>query len=229
MPKSKDLKRLVRTRMTKTGESYTAARTQLLEKKKKGKQSAVPPSDYAKVAGMSDAAVEKATGCSWKLWIQALDCSKAFEMKHRDIAKYILEKYDISGWWAQTVTVGYERIRGLREKGQQRDGGYNINKSKTIPVPIRDLYQAFATKRARSRWLGEVDIKVKKSTVDKSVRFLWADGTPLEVHFWSKGAAKSQVQLQHRGLPSKAAADKMRAYWTERMAALTRSLAPSKR
>ena len=34
MPTQKDLKRLVRGRMKKTGESYTAARARLLEKKK---------------------------------------------------------------------------------------------------------------------------------------------------------------------------------------------------
>jgi hypothetical protein len=33
MPTGKDLKRLVRDRMKKTGESYTAARMQLLKKK----------------------------------------------------------------------------------------------------------------------------------------------------------------------------------------------------
>ena len=32
MPKQKDLKRLIRTRMQKTGESYTIARSQVLDK-----------------------------------------------------------------------------------------------------------------------------------------------------------------------------------------------------
>ena len=59
------------------------------------------------------------------------------------------------------VTVGYERIRGLREKGQRRGGGYDVNKSKTVHVPIHKLYLAFSTKRTRSRWLGEVDLVVK--------------------------------------------------------------------
>ena len=34
MPRNKDLKRLVRARMSKTGESYTAARSQILSKSK---------------------------------------------------------------------------------------------------------------------------------------------------------------------------------------------------
>ena len=46
MPKQKDLKRLIRSRMKKTGEAYTAARLQILKKTE-------PTSNYAKVAGMS--------------------------------------------------------------------------------------------------------------------------------------------------------------------------------
>lgn len=44
MPKQKDLKRVIRSRMQKTGESYTAARAQLLRKRE-------PATDYAAKAG----------------------------------------------------------------------------------------------------------------------------------------------------------------------------------
>src|SRR6185503_8061251 len=51
MPKHKDLKRLVRSRMKKTGESYTAARAQLIHKKTRTQAAttgSVPPAvDYA--------------------------------------------------------------------------------------------------------------------------------------------------------------------------------------
>jgi hypothetical protein len=66
MPKQKDLKRIVRSRMQKTGESYTAARHQILNKAKP---------DYAPLAGMSDAAVTKRTGHDWAYWVRTLDAS----------------------------------------------------------------------------------------------------------------------------------------------------------
>ena len=47
MPTQKDLKRLVRSRMKKTGEAYTAARLQVLRKRE-------PSVNYADVAGMSE-------------------------------------------------------------------------------------------------------------------------------------------------------------------------------
>jgi uncharacterized protein YndB with AHSA1/START domain len=101
-----------------------------------------------------------------------------------------------------------------------------VNKSKTIGVPLAKLYGAFATKRARDRWLGEVELEVKKATRGKTIRMLWEDGTPLEAYFDSKGKAKSVVTLQHRNLASKEAADRMRDFWTGRLGALAGLLAP---
>ena len=67
MPQQKDLKRVVRTRMQKPGESYTAARVQVLRKKSE------PAPDYAALSGVSDSAIEKATGRSWIEWVKILD------------------------------------------------------------------------------------------------------------------------------------------------------------
>ena len=57
MPKNKDLKRLARSRMRKTGESYTTARAQLLHKKNRPSPTVVPESEFASLTGMSDEAV----------------------------------------------------------------------------------------------------------------------------------------------------------------------------
>ena len=41
-------------------------------------------------------------------------------MGHRAIAVYLHEQQKLPArtWWSQEVTVGYERIRGLREEHQ---------------------------------------------------------------------------------------------------------------
>ncbi len=220
MPKQKDLKRAVRTRMRKTGESYTAARKQLLKKERPGRGLPLPAGDLAELAGMSDRAVKAKTGRDWKGWVRALDRIEAHSLPHKDIARHLHRELELSGWWAQTVTVGYERIRGLRDKGQRRGGGYDVNKSKTLPVPLARLYAAFGARQRRA-WMPGASPKVRKATREKSMRLTWEDGTPVDVHFWSKGAAKSQVQLQHRGLASKEVTDRVRAEWTARLAALT--------
>ena len=41
-------------------------------------------------------------------------------MGHKAIAVYLHEQQKLPAWWSQEVTVGYERIRGLREEHQTR-------------------------------------------------------------------------------------------------------------
>jgi len=225
MPTNKDFKRLVRGRMQKTGEAYTTARAHLLEQKP---PVAVPPAtvDYAKLAGRGDAVLKEKTGCTWERWVKALDRAQAYTWSHREIATYVHEKYKIPGWWAQTVTVGYERIKGLRAIGQRRDGSFEASKSRTFAVPLVRLYRAWHDSRTRARWLPGVDLTVRTATRGKSMRITWPDRTSVEVGFTSKGPAKSLVAVQHGRLPDRAAQTRVKQYWAERLDALTEVLAP---
>jgi len=243
MPIHKDLKRLVRARMAKTGEAYTAARAKLLSQRgaeeaaraetgQNGQEpSALPapsvsPAQWAELAGKSDEALKAKTGCTWEKWVWALDRVKAHQWPHREIAQYVHEKYQINGWWAQTVTVGYERIKGLREQGQRRSGEYEANKSRTVPVSLTKLYRAFSQPRLRSKWLPDVTLAVRSATPNKYIHITWEDGTSVDAGFTSKARSKAQVAVQHMKLPSKEAANRMKQYWTERLEALEEMLAP---
>ena len=207
MPKQKDLKRVVRTRMQKTGEAYTAARLQVLKKKEV---------DFASVAGMSDASVHKATGRSWAQWVKELDEVGAASKPHREIAKHV-SALGAPDWWSQMVTVGYERIRGLRDKGQRRGGGYEAGKSRTFNVPLKKLYNAFVKNVPSNATL-------KGATPNKRVRLAWDDGTTVEATFISKTPAKSVVAVTHQKLRDKSAVEKMKAFWSGRLAALAETI-----
>ena len=222
MPTDKDRKRLTRARMQKTGESYTAARAQLI-RRKSGAAASPPreaPIDHAAIAGMSNETVKAKTGRTWPEWTRVLDAVDAAAWPHRRIAEYVNTGHAVPQWWAQTVTVGYERIRGLRQTGQRRDGSHEASKSRTIAVPIDVLYRAWSDTRKRKRWLADVAFTVRKATPEKSVRLGWPDGSNAEIYFLAKSEAKSQIAVQHRGLTSKSDADAMKAFWTERLDAL---------
>jgi uncharacterized protein YndB with AHSA1/START domain len=222
MPTNKDFKRLVRGRMQKTGESYTAARAILLQTRPTVPQRTPTshPVDFAKLAGMSDATIKAKTGCTWERWVWALDRVGAHEWPHRDIAEHVHTKYKIPGWWSQSVTVGYERIKGLRVIGQRRDGGFEAAKSKTFPVPVGRLYRAWKNARTRARWLPGVSLTIRTAIPDRSMRITWPDRTTVALWFSPKGAAKSQVAVQHLKLPAKEAATRMKEYWAGRLEAL---------
>ena len=224
MPTNKDFKRLVRARMRKTGEAYTTARAQLLNKKHAPAPLATA-ADYATLAGRSDAAVKAQTGCTWERWVKALDRIAAHTWPHRRIAQYVHEKYKVPGWWAQTVTVGYERIKGLRAIGQRRDGAFEATKSKVFAVPLARLYRAFSDTRTRARWLPNVDLTVRTATRNKSMRITWPDNTSVQLGFTRKGVSKAQVQIQHGKLPDRAASTRTKQYWAERLDALGNVLA----
>jgi hypothetical protein len=237
MPANKDFKRLVRARMGKTGEAYTTARSQLLKRPKR-RSSALAPElapqpaaapDYAALAGMADATIAARTGCTWERWVDALDHVGAHEWVHRDIARYVHEKYKVPDWWTQAVTVGYERIKGLRAIGQRRGGGYEASKSKVFAVPVARLYRAFHDPRTRRRWLGANRLAVRTATAEKSMRIAWPDGTAVDLYFVAKGAGRSQLAIQHRKLADKASADRMKEWWAERLAALAGLLQSTKR
>ena len=224
MPANKDFKRLVRGRMQKTGESYTTARVHILNKKPRPTSSPTRV-DYAALAGMSDAAVKAKTGCNWERWVHALDYAGAHDWPHRDIAEYVHKKFKVADWWCQTVTVGYERIKGLRAIGQRRGGGFEASKSKTFAVPLGRLYRAWVDGRTRARWLPDIGLTVRTATRNKSMRITWPDQTSVQLGFIGKGPAKSQVAVQHGRLVDRAAATKMKAFWEERLQALGQVLA----
>src|SRR5205085_12132699 len=110
----------------------------------------------------------------------------------------------------QTVTVGYERIKGLRTRGQQRDGSYGASKSRTFDAPVDTLFHAWANASIRKRWLTDAGVKVRTATPPKSMRLGFADGTIVAVGFIAKGASKSSVAIEHTKLPDQATADRLK-------------------
>ena len=242
MTTQKDFKRLVRGRMQKTGETYTAARAVLLRQGSKARaqsvegnghqaappslpSSAVKPEDFAKLAGMSDAKIKESTGCTWERWVWTLDQVSAHNWPHREIAQYVKEKYKVPDWWTQAVTVGYERIKGLRAKGQRRTGSWEASKSRTMDAPVGKLFRSFKQPKLRTAWLNGAKVVLRTSVPNKSVRMTWEDGSSVEAYFTSRGRSKSVVAIQHTKLESRESAERMKAFWGERLEALSGQLA----
>jgi hypothetical protein len=212
MTEQKNLKRRVRARMEKTGERYTAARRHV-----------VADTDEPFVAdpGLTDETLREKTGKSWKEWVAILDEWGARERPHGEIASYVAEEHGIPGWWAQTVTVGYERARGLRAPGQRRGGGFEVTVSKTVAAPLERLAAAFIEDDERERWFPGAPMHPRPTQSARSARFDWEDGrTRVVVYFTEKGPEKTSVAVQHERLADPDEAEAMRGLWRERLAEL---------
>jgi len=229
MPRQKDLKKLVRARMRKTGEAYTAARAQIVKRKAVEKAAApqqpgdVLVTDYAKVAGMSDAAVKAKTACTWERWVKSLDHHGAASMPHGEIATLIHEKWKVDGWWSQMVAVGYERIKGLRERGQRRTGHYDASKSRTFNVPVARVFDAVTVRRLLARWLPDAS-KVRTTRKERSARLVMKDGSIAAFGLTKKGETKTILSVQQGKLPDRAARERVKRSWGERLDALAEVL-----
>jgi hypothetical protein len=218
MTERRSFKRLVRARMEKTGESYTAARAQLLAGQN-GERTQEPT-----VLPLSDEAVRRRTGRGWEEWFDLLDEWGAPERAHKEIASWVGEEHDLDGWSAQAVTVAYERARRGRAIGERREG-FGIGASKTVAVPVERLFDAFVDESLRERWLPDGELRERTATRPKSARYDWGDGsTRVIVGFEAKGEAKSTVAIEHERLANAREAERMKAYWRERVAALKEEL-----
>ncbi len=231
MTSDKAQKRAIRARMNKTGERYTAARRHFL-----GEHLPAPESDtqtepepaiapHVADPGMSEEAVQLATGRTWDEWLAVLDVWGAADLSHTEIARHVAEEYRISGWWAQSVTVGYERMRGKRAVHQVADG-FSVSVSRTFPVSVERLFAVFADETERDRWLQSGTLRLRTAQEGRSARFDIGDGRMrLEAFFTSKGTDKASVALQVSKLVNADEVEAARAVWKANLSRLAEVIA----
>ena len=221
MTKQKSFKLLVRSRMAKTGESYTSARAALLN------GAGTPATDDGKPPlAVSDESIRERTGRGWEEWFDALDEWGAPDRPRRDIARWVAEQLTIEplGWNAQAITMSYERARRGRAVGEHPDG-FRAGVTKTVAVPVDRLFDAFVDAAERTRWIADGQLRERTATRPKTAHFDWGDG-PSRVHvtFVAKDAEKSTATISHERLADAKERDRMKRYWNERTDALQKEL-----
>jgi len=215
MTRDKARKRETRTRMAKTGEKYSAARSRVVEAHD-------PP---VHDPGFTDSSIRRGTGRGLRDWLRTLDDWGAKDHTFGEIATYLQEEHGVSGWWSQTVAVAWERARGRRQMYQSASGSFQVSVSKTLPVEIGALYRAFADGRRRNRWLERGTLRVRTSRENQSARFdFQGEGSRVHVYFEAKGPEKTTVTVQHEKLSGPDAVEEKRAFWKERLGKLAEIL-----
>jgi uncharacterized protein YndB with AHSA1/START domain len=220
MTTEKARKRAVRTRMAKTGERYAAARRHIVADDPPASPAAataLPP----RVAdpGMTDTAIATGSGEGWDHWFRLLDGWGAAERSHTDIARYLRQAHGVDGWWAQAVTVGYERARGLRAR-HQTSRGFEVSVSKTIPAPRDEVWTAVLEPRRRRRWLepGDLGSRRRAGPVGRSATFdRPSDGTRVAIAIDARADGRSTVTVTHEGLAGAEDVEGRRVAWRERL------------
>jgi hypothetical protein len=241
MSTQRTFKRRVRSRMAKTGESYTSARSQLL-RKAPGPDPVVPaepgagdeavhsagPAPVGEVVDpallpTTDAAMQKATGRSYADWFRILDDWGARERTHTEIASWLSGEQGVAGWWSQSVTVGYERARGRRAI-HQMSGGYSVGANRTVACSADRLLAAAIAEGQRAGWLQENPTK-RRNYQGLGIRFEWADPpSRVAIFVAEKAPDKATISIQHEKLPDATAGERLKAFWRDQLNQLKSAL-----
>lgn len=173
---------------------------------------------------LSDDVLREATGKDWPQWFAALDAWGATSRNHTEIARHVREDHGVDGWYAQSVAVGYEQERGLREVGQSSTGEWRTSGSKTIAASSAKVIEAFADEAVRRRWLPDADLTLRTHRPAKSVTadFKDAEGTTsrISVTLTVKAPEKTVVGVGHEKLRDAAEVAAYKVFWRERLAEL---------
>lgn len=166
-------------------------------------------------------AIARATAKSWSDWLAWLETQQARDLTHQEIAERIRERGDVSGWWAQTITVAYEQHIGRREPGQDCDGSYQVGVSKTLPTTLDEALARWSELMAGAESLSDIPISRGPETSSTEKWRYWrcglADGSRVSVHVHQKTAGKAVLGIQHDKLESLDQVEHWRAFWKARV------------
>ena len=245
MTRARALKQTIRARAAKTGERYTTARRHVLRElnqaptqidKPKGLSPQVKAVPKTTKGAISDASVLKKTGHDLAHWFAVLDKFGAVGKGHTASARHLYDAHGVDGWYAQGITVSYERERGVRAMNQRFDGAWEVSVSKTMTASTAQLVKALSDARKRHDWIGEADPKLAKAMAggfaDKKstgfvvrpdglgrFRYRW-DGSIVQLYAIPKAGGKVTLTVQHTKLPDGEAVERYRVQWKSALALL---------
>ena len=217
MTTQKTLKRRVRARAAKTGESYTAARAQLLRPTQ-------APIDTKALAGVSEEAMLGRTGRPLTEWFAMLDAWGATERTHTQIARWLRDEQGVDGWWSQTITVAHERAHGRRVL-HQTAGGFSVGVTRTMAAGEERVLVAFRDSSRRAEWLPDGGLEPNAAYRGRRGRYDWTDPpSRVWVDLVAKADGRTAVTITHERLPDADAAERTKGMWRQHLGALTELL-----
>jgi hypothetical protein len=167
---------------------------------------------------VSDEAVKKQTGKTWDQWFVILNKAGCREMDHTEIAHFLSTEYIKNGWWAQMVTVEYERASGARKINENKDG-FLVAVHKTVGIPVRQLQREWQ-KIVRSKALAPRNLVQIPSKTKRPMLRYKADVGSVVVFFDERGDNRSRIMVESVKLPSQKTVEERRAYWKKVLSTL---------
>lgn len=172
-----------------------------------------------KKESLTDEAVKKATGKGWEKWFTILNQEKAAKFEHKEIAKLLSGKYEVDGWWAQSITVEYERHLGKRQVGQVKDGTFQTAVSKTLPGNLDQVLKKWLDKVRDVKEFNSIPL-AGKPVISKTEKWRYwrvdlRDGSRVTITVGTKTADKTILTFSTEKLKDQDAIEHWKAYWKD--------------
>lgn len=216
MTRNESFKRRVRERMAHTGEKYNAARRVLI-----AQAAARSDRGWAADPEHTDEVVRHSTGRGWDEWRDLIDAWPGHTDGHGAVAAWLEEEHGVPGWWAQSVTVGWERITGRRLPHQVADGTFTANRSATITTDATALRGLMLDADGRATLFpGDGEVTLRSRPASKNVRLGMGDGVA-EVHIApGRDDGRVTITIAHTKLGSPDEVAHWKAFWGDWLTAL---------
>ena len=199
MTRQKSFKRLVRARMEKTGESYTAARASLLAADE-------PKATEGPTLTMSDDAIRQAHRPRLGALVRpARRLGRHASARTPSSPAGCAEEQGTGGWNAQAI-VGLLRARPRPARRRRARRRLHRDGLKTVAVPVDRLYEAFVDEPLRRAGCPTPSCASAPPPGRRSARFDWGDdGTRVVVGFEAKADGQAApVAWRTRSCPTPA-------------------------
>ena len=191
---------------------------------------------------VSSSAVHAATGRDWPAWLEALDTAGAVDWDHKQIVAHLEGAHPEvdSGWWRQTIAVGYEQARGKRIIGQTADAGFQVGVQRSVTAAASEVWHVLTSRP--ELWLGvgasiafrkgeryEVPASDDASAATGEVRVVkpgerlrmtwqpadWSSPATVQLTLTPSSSGKTAIRAHLERLPDAEAREAMRARWRQ--------------
>lgn len=201
---------------------------------------------------VSSSSVRQATGRGWEQWLELLDAADAGDWDHKQIVAHLEREHAEvgSGWWRQSIAVGYEQARGKRVVGQTADAGFQVGVQRSVAATATEVWELITSRP--ELWLGEgasvdfdkggryelppgvdapgVSGEVRVVKPGDRLRMTWQpEGWPapatLQLTLSRSGSDKTAIHAHLEKLPNADAREAMRKRWREALEGIATAVA----
>lgn len=187
---------------------------------------------------ISEEAIIKATGSGKDHWYPILEEYAKDAKERKEITMRMWHQHSdvLSAWWAQMITVTWERDTNRRVMNQSCLGSFQLSASKTMPGDENEVWQRMMD----SDWLAGSEFSegnefesegvrcvVRAVRPGKLLRFWWyghedEHKSVVEIMLYPK-AEKCSLRFRHHDLPFEEDVAPLREKWKQALAVINQS------